>query len=267
MRKIFLAPLAALLAFASCSTGHPVGIVAHRGYWNCEEGGMSHNSIASLKAACEHGFWGTEFDVNMTADGELLVYHDSEIGGKAINFSQKSDFDGFRLPNGERIPLLGEYLAVARDYPKTKLVLELKCHVTPELERRAVDAVVALLKEYGLFTPERVMFISFSLDECALFAQAAPGFTVQYLNSDKTFDDLDAAGVNGIDMFFGAYLGDPAWKEGAAEKGYSVNVWTVDGEEDIRRCIGSGIDQLTTDNPELARSILAGMEGYREAKN
>lgn len=267
MKKMFLAPLAALLALVSCAPKHAVGIVAHRGYWNCGEGGMSHNSIASLKAACEHGFWGTEFDVNMTADGELLVYHDSEIEGKRINFTDKADLDYFRLPNGEPVPTLDEYLAVAKDYPKTKLVLELKSHASKELEDRAVDGVVASLEKAGLFTPGRVMFISFSLRECSLFAQKAPGFTVQYLAADKTFDEMDGAGVNGIDMYFPTYLGDPQWKEGARADGYSINVWTVDGEDDIRKCIDTGIDQITTNNPELVRSILAGMEGYREARN
>ena len=117
---------AAMCGLVSCASEQGVGIVAHRGYWNCEEGGMSHNSIASLKAACEHGFWGTEFDVNITADGQLLVFHDSEIDGKMICEHNKSEFDGYRLPNGESIPLLSEYLDVAKDWPETTLVLELK---------------------------------------------------------------------------------------------------------------------------------------------
>ena len=36
-----------------------VGIVAHRGYWNCEAGGFARNSIAALKAAQDAGFWGS----------------------------------------------------------------------------------------------------------------------------------------------------------------------------------------------------------------
>ncbi len=264
MKNIFMLTVAALCGFCACAPKHEVGIVAHRGYWNCAEGGMSHNSIASLKAACEHGFWGTEFDVNMTSDGELLVYHDSEIEGKRINFTPKAEFDHVRLPNGEPVPTLDEYLTVAQNYPKTKLVLELKWH-DAALEQQAVDAVVASLKAHGLFTPERVMFISFSLSECNRLAKAAPGFTVQYLNDDcDDFNILTANGVNGIDMYFPTFLGDPKWKEGARANGYGINVWTVNGEEDIRRCVGEGVDFITTDNPELARTVLAGTDGVKE---
>ena len=178
---------------------------------------MSHNSIASLKTACEHGFWGTEFDVNITADGQLLVFHDSEIDGKMICEHNKSEFDGYRLPNGEPIPLLDEYLALAKDWPETTLVLELKPHADENQQQAAVDGIVSCLKSHGLFSPERVIFISFSMNECRLFAKAAPGFTVQYLGSDSDFETMKANGVNGIDMHLPAFLGDPKWKEDAGE--------------------------------------------------
>ena len=42
-------------------------IVAHRGYWNCKEGGYARNSLAALESAQKAGFWGSEFDVNMTS--------------------------------------------------------------------------------------------------------------------------------------------------------------------------------------------------------
>ena len=42
---------------------HKVGIVAHRGFWNCEEAGYAQNSVAALRQAQLAGFWGSEFDV------------------------------------------------------------------------------------------------------------------------------------------------------------------------------------------------------------
>ena len=54
-------------------------IVAHRGYWNCEAGGYARNSLAALESAQKAGFWGSEFDVNMTADSVLLVFHDAHV--------------------------------------------------------------------------------------------------------------------------------------------------------------------------------------------
>ena len=36
----------------------------------------------------------------------------------------------------------------------------------------------------------------------------------------------------------------------------SVNVWTVDGAEDMEHLFRMGVDQLTTDKPMLARDVL-----------
>lgn len=80
-----------------------MGIVAHRGFWNCEEAGFAKNSVAGLRCAQENGFWGSEFDVNMTSDGELIVYHDSKIDGKLIEKYPYSEFKDVMIANGEKM--------------------------------------------------------------------------------------------------------------------------------------------------------------------
>ena len=42
-------------AFAQKNKFNGTGIVAHRGFWNCEEAGYAKNSIASLRCAQEAG--------------------------------------------------------------------------------------------------------------------------------------------------------------------------------------------------------------------
>ena len=59
---------------------HKVGIVAHRGFWNCEEAGYAQNSVAALRQAQLAGFWGSEFDVQLTAD--TIVVCEQKILGK-----------------------------------------------------------------------------------------------------------------------------------------------------------------------------------------
>ena len=263
MRRITHFTVCVLLLLCSCSgfcTPRTVGIVAHRGYWNCEEGGYSHNSIAALRAAGENGFWGSEFDVNMTSDGSLLVFHDSKIDGKRISDYAAEEFAEHRLPNGESIPTLDEFLSVAAEYPNTMLVLELKKHPTSEMEKSAADKCIAALKRHGLYSPERVMFISFSEYACRYFAENAYGFIVQYLADDRSVDQLAAGGINGIDLQYKRLLGDEKWMKDARDFGFSVNVWTVNNDNDIHSVIEAGVDFITTDNPQRVREILGDTE-------
>ena len=260
MKRIFICLMAVAAVFTSSARNRGTAIVAHRGYWNCEEGGFSHNSLAAFKAAFNHGFWGAEFDVNMTSDGELLVYHDSAINGKHICMNPKSTFDDVRLPNGECIPTVDDFLEYASDRKGTVLVYELKCHDTPELEDRAVALTVDKLKKYGLYDSERVIFISFSISQCRKLAEAAPGFTVQYLWHDLDFSTLAANGVNGIDMDWRTLIDGTGWIKGARENGFSINAWTVNAENDIREVLGAGVDQITTDEPLRTRRLMKSMK-------
>lgn len=50
------------------------GVVAHRGAWKND--GLPQNSIASLKKAISLEVAGSEFDVQLTADGVLVLNHD-----------------------------------------------------------------------------------------------------------------------------------------------------------------------------------------------
>ena len=80
MKKHFTLLAISALVISSCGvasrtadTAGDVAVVAHRGFWDCEQAGYAQNSIGALRAAQQAGFWGSEFDVNMTLDEQLLV--------------------------------------------------------------------------------------------------------------------------------------------------------------------------------------------------
>lgn len=231
-------------------------IVAHRGFWNCEEAGYAKNSIAALRCAQEAGFWGSEFDVNITADSVLIVYHDGEINGKKIEEHPYSEFKDFKIANGETIPTIDEFLAQGKKYPATKLVYEFKPQSNPETENTFVNLAIANLAENGLLDPDRVMFISFSRNICERLARILPGYTVQYLNSDMDPDQLDALNINGVDYNHEVFVKNPKWYRMARKNRMSVNAWTVNKEEDMVRMIKLGVDQITTDYPLELRALL-----------
>lgn len=241
------------------------GIVAHRGFWNCEEAGYAKNSIAALRCAQEAGFWGSEFDVNMTSDGVLLVYHDSSIQGKKIENYPYSEFKDIKIKNGETIPTIDEYMEQGKKYPKTMLVYELKPHSCAEVEDRFVELAVENLKKHGLFNPKRVMFISFSYHMCEVLAQKYPKFTVQFLGGKPSPEKVNSDKINGIDYNQGVFVKHPEWVKQAQDLGLSVNVWTVNKKDTMKEMFELGVNQLTTDQPLEAREVLKDL-GYKEMK-
>lgn len=232
------------------------GIVAHRGFWNCDEAGYAKNSIAALKCAQEAGFWGSEFDVNMTSDGMLIVYHDSHINGKKIEKHPYETFKDCKIKNGETIPTIDQYLEQGKKYPETMLVYELKSHSCDEVEDRFVDITIAKLQEHELLDPQRVMFISFSLHICEVLAERLPGFTVQFLGSSKSPEELAERKINGVDYNHMVYGINKKWYKQARKHDMSVNAWTVNNEKDMKKMFRMGVDQLTTDHPLEAREVM-----------
>src|ERR1700741_249468 len=50
--------------------------IAHRGLWS--PNGAPENSLGAFQAACAHGY-GIELDVQLSADGEAMVFHDAHL--------------------------------------------------------------------------------------------------------------------------------------------------------------------------------------------
>ena len=267
-RNLFILMAVVMVALSAHKTSaqeKEIAIVAHRGFWNCEEAGKAKNSIAGLAQAQKNDFWGSEFDVNMSKDSVLLIFHDGNVDGRSIEKKPAEEFEYYRLKNNEPIPTLDEYLIQAQKAPETMLVFELKKHLKKKTESTAVDMSIRKLKEYDLFYPDRVMFISFSKHICKEFAKKAPGFTVQYLEANAKPNQLVRKGINGIDTRHTVLRTKKKLYARARANDMSVNTWKVNKEEDIRKMIELGVDQITTDNPLLVRQLLQEM-GVKEKK-
>ena len=230
-------------------------ICAHRGFWKCDEAGKAQNSIASLSLAQQNGFWGSEFDVHLTADSVAVVNHDPSIGGMPIHTSTYERLLKARLANGERISTLDQYLSQG-EKSTCKLVLEIKPQDTVEQTLYLAQVCKEKLEKHGLLHPDRVMFISFSYDACKWVAQNLPEFDNQYLEGKVDPETVHADGIRGIDYHFIAFHKHPDWVKRAHALGMTVNVWTVDTKVEMRYLIGLGVDVITTNKPLLLREVI-----------
>lgn len=250
--------LACGLLFVASTLCAQTKVIAHRGHWNSN--GAAMNSIASMANAYKAGAYGSEFDVHSTKDGVIVVNHDDDIHGILIEQANYADIKDLKLANGETLPTLRQYLAEGKKLGNMLLVLEIKAHETPEMEKRCVVETVKEVAEAGL--QNRVDYISFSMNACEQVVKADTKANVYYLGSDISPDAIKAKGLAGIDYYGAAIQKNPQWVEQSHKLGMKVNVWTIDEVRDIQSLIDAGVDYITTNKPEEALKIASGKLRY-----
>ena len=226
-------------------------VVAHRGYWKAE--GCAQNSIAALQAADRIGCYGAELDVWLTADGVPVVNHDPTIDGIRIEDTTFANLMNKRLSNGEFLPTLQQYLQEAAKL-RPQIILEVKGHRTAEGDRRCVEKVVELVRMLQL--EEKTEYISFSMAACLHIHTLLPKAKVAYLEGNLSPKEVKRLGLTGVDYNFSVFEKHPEWLTEAIKNKVEVNVWTVDGEEALRRHVNlKGVDIITTNDPNILIEI------------
>jgi len=253
-RGVFLI-LPILFSNISCSENVDINprVIAHRGAWKTQ--GLPENSIAALKHAIELGCYGAEFDVHMTLDSVPVVNHDPDFMGMDIERTNYADLLSASLPNGEKIPTLEAYLKEGLNQEKTKLILEIKKAPSgKEHTLLLTKKAVALVQQLG--GESQVEYITFDFDAGALVSELTPGSEVAYLNGDKAPSEAKKFGYTSIDYNIKVYRDHPEWIEEAHKENMTVNVWTVNTEEDMMDMIKKKVDFITTNEPERLFSLL-----------
>jgi glycerophosphoryl diester phosphodiesterase len=129
--------------------------IAHRGWHGADR---PENSLAAATAARDAGF-AVECDVQLSADGEAVVFHDERLERLTGAEGRVADaplarLRALRLAGGpERIPTLGELLA--RLDGKVPLICEIKSGFDGDM--RLADRAVAVAADY----PGALAFKSF----------------------------------------------------------------------------------------------------------
>ena len=224
-------------------------VVAHRGAW--KQNNLPQNSIASLKHAIELKCTGSEFDVRMTADDILIINHDPEYNKLPIEKTKYKDLAVFKLANGERLPTLHEYLkAGLKKNTSTRLVCEIKpSEISKERGKAVAEKVVQMV--HKLKADQMVVYISFDYGILKRILELDPKAITQYLEGDKSPEQLKADGISGADFHYSVFVEHPAWIEMAKKNHIALNAWTVNEAADMDWLISNNFDFITTNEPEL----------------
>lgn len=264
MKKIITLAAAAMISVAAFAQPK---VIAHRGYHAID--GSCRNSIEALAQAQKMGLYGSECDINLTKDGVIVVahggLHPDKIYRKGENITrldiQRSRYDELKaipLENGEIIPTLEQYLEQLKKSNKTKLIIEVKSHYSKAKESEIVRKTVDMVAKYGL--NDMVEYIAFRPWVCFELKRLAPkGTPIAYLNGDYDPEYVHSMDIAGIDYNYSVLKKKPQWIKQCHQLGLTVNVWTVDKEEDLRWVISQGVDYITTDDPVLATKLIKEM--------
>jgi glycerophosphoryl diester phosphodiesterase len=125
--------------------------IAHRGLHD-KANGMIENTISAAQAAIARGF-PIELDVQLTADGEAIVFHDFELDrltgqtGRVAerNLSDLTRIDIVGATGGDKIPSLRQFLAAVAG--RVPLVVEIKSRF--DGDTTLTERVCAILSEYS----------------------------------------------------------------------------------------------------------------------
>ena len=231
-----------------------VQIIAHRG----AAGAAPENTLASIRQAITDGTDWVEIDVQETADGEVVVIHDSDLmklAGVNLRVWEAStqqlaeiDVGSWFAPGfeDERIPKLADVLDEVKGH--SKLIVELKYYGhDQQLEQRVID----LIEAAGMQDDTMIMSLEYAGIQRvrALRPDWKIGLLTARAIGDLTRLDPDFLAVN-------VAMARPALIKAAHMAGKNIYVWTVNDVLAMSQMMSLGVDGIITDEPLLAREVL-----------
>ncbi len=260
---VFLVCCLALIVFGFVSGGIMLGkvqtednveIIAHRG----AAGARPENTLAAVRKAIEDQADWVEIDVQETADGEVVVIHDSDfmkLSGVDLKIWDATMADLAEIDVGswfdpvyasERTPTLAEVLEATRD--RAKLIIELKYYGHDvDLEARTA-AIVGAADMAGQVA---IMSLKYSAVQKirALRPELRAGVLAATAIGDLTGLEGDFIAVNAV-------RAGPRLVADTDTAGKDLYVWTVNEPLDMSAMISMGVDGIITDEPALLREVL-----------
>ncbi len=251
---VLVAILIGIGALQSIQLEDNVQIMAHRG----ASSKAPENTLASFEQAIQDGADWIELDVQETANGEVVVMHDSDfmkLSKNPVKIWDATTDDLKDIDIGtwyssdfadQRVPTLAEVLTLCKD--KVGVNIELKYYGHDQmLEQRVADIV----DQHGM--NDQVMAMSLKRSGVQKMKEIRPEWKVGLLMS------VAAGNLNKLDGDFlavNANFADVLLIDQAHANGKQVYVWTVNDAATMSTMISRGVDGLLTDKPELARSVL-----------
>jgi glycerophosphoryl diester phosphodiesterase len=252
---------------------------------------MPENSPAAFRNAIALGAEGAELDVQLSADGVAVVYHDLRLNSgytrkdgawlgaatpriKDVSLADLRRFDiGRARPgsayatahplqaatDGEHIPTLEEVMTLAKTAPDFRLLVELKCDLSDDSADPVALADAALTVVEAADFLSRVVFVGFDWRALARVKQRQPKAEIWCTTDEKIagttglFEIIKGMGGAGWFPHFSSLTAEAATL--ARSYGLKLAAWTVNDESEMRRLKALNIDAICTDRPDILKRL------------
>lgn len=228
-------------------------IYAHRG----ARAHAPENTLLAFALAFDLGADAIECDVQITADGALVIFHDDTLnrttnGRGPVAPRTLAELRALDAGLGQRIPTLDEVLALCAARGRT-VNLEVKA-ATPEAALATAVAMEPVLAALDDVRRAQTLVSSFELSAVAELKRRLPWLRVAMLYGGREWRGRDlvtptrALGAEAVHP--GEELVTPSLVERAHQQGLRVNVWTANHWSTFRRMLACGVDGVFTDYSE-----------------
>ena len=215
-------------------------IYAHRG----ASGYAPENTLRAFALAADMGADGVELDVQISKDGRLVVFHDDELSRLTGFTGSVADYtyaELCRMPvihavdatEKDVAPLLEDVLALLHERGlSVNIELKNSRAAFPALEEKTIEAV----EKAGM--KEKTIYSSFNHYSLLKVRRLDPNAVCGLLYDAMLYQPWDYArqlGVQALHPHFSEPMFVTGEVEAAHRLGLSVNVWTPDGRDELRR--------------------------------
>lgn len=269
---VFVSALA-LAAPAQADPAPDVIDVAHRG----SSGIAPENTVAAVAYAVQQRASFVEVDVQRSADGELVIIHDTtlerttnveevfpdrapwNVGDFTLAEIRQLDAGSWFSPDfaGEPVPTLREVVEALG--PRTGFLLELK---SPDLYPGIEAQIHEELSSIPGYLPrslrtDRLVVQSFDIDSMRTYHDIAPEVPIGLLYGSRPSDDELVDASTWAEQVNPSYrVTDQELVDRIHELGMTISVYTIDTGQLMREYINLGVDGIITNYPGVLRDIL-----------
>ena len=234
--------------------------IAHRGF----SGQFPENTLLAFQEAIELGVEAIELDVQLSKDGEIMIFHDEDLARmtgqkgylKDLTYAELRELDAsgaFRDVFGKQtIPTLSEYLELTTN-KNILTFLELKNGMLPYplMEEKVADCLKKFNRQKG------TILFSANHPSVKYFGILAPDVQLLFPFDNWIFGYgayCHSHGITACMPYFRALT--PEVVTEIKSFGISIYPWTVDDPKDFQTMLALGVDGILTNHPDRLKTFI-----------